>query len=119
MQAIWTISQVILPIARFGKLPLIWTLLADDIGSARGQDHEASEASDHKDRFLGGIPLGAVSHRGRCKHPRPAPHRPRPYAIQAAPNGIPPKYLPLQGGMGGANTPICPSSPHSWDAINR
>src|SRR5713101_3588740 len=72
MQAIWTISQVILPIVRFGKLPLIWTRLADDIGSARGQDHEASEAGDHKDRMLGGIPLGAVSHRGRCKHPLPA-----------------------------------------------
>src|SRR6266849_8979343 len=38
---------------------------------------------------------------GRCKHPHPAPHRPRPYAIQAAPNGIPPKYLPLQGSPAG------------------
>src|SRR6266852_3027436 len=78
MQAIWTISQVILPIVRFGKLPLIWTRLADDIGSARGQDHEASEAGDHKDRILGGIPLGAVSHRGRCKHSLPASTPPPP-----------------------------------------
>ncbi len=29
----------------------------------------------------------AFSHRGRCKHPLP-------YAIKAAPNGIPPKNLP-------------------------
>src|SRR5258708_4340818 len=71
MQAIWTISQVILPIVRFGKLPLILTLLADDCGSAREQDQEASEAGDHKDRILGGIPVGAVSHRGGCKNPLP------------------------------------------------
>ncbi len=27
-------------------------------------------------------------------------HHPRPYAIQAAPNGVPPKYLPLRSPWG-------------------
>ncbi len=42
----------------------------------------------------------ALSHRGRCKHPHPAPLLPRPYAIQATPKWIPPQKLPLRSPWG-------------------
>ncbi len=38
----------------------------------------------------------ACSHHGRCKHPRPAPHHPRPYASQVAPNVILLKTYPCK-----------------------
>src|SRR5258708_39491748 len=98
MQAIWTILQVILLIVRFGKLPLIWTLLANDIGSARGQDDEASEAGDRKNRVFGGISLGAGSHPRRWKHPLP-PSTPPPPPRQCIPLETPCK--------GNQNPPPC------------